>query len=301
MDSSAVIAIQSFFRGGEAFWDPLFLGVTMFGEEVWLVGLAFCIYWTSCRRSSETLLLALFASQILNGVLKNAFQVPRPFVSDEGVRYLELRSLLVNTAKLRESFSFPSGHAQLGVTFYLGLTRLFSGRWNRLIYLLLPLLLLSRPYLGVHYPGDVLIGAALGIVVLSAVLRFRAVRRESGLVLGVFLLFGAAIGCCFFPGTDLLRGSVLGSGALLGLMLEERHLRFAPALSKSNTVFRSAGGMFLLLLIYRLCRMMASVRWLYMGGHFLIGFTAAFLWPCLFHYCEARLASQRAERSDRYR
>lgn len=58
-------------------------------------------------------------------------------------------------------WSFPSGHA---TTSFAGATMLahFAPRWRPALYLLAAAIAFSRVYVGVHYPADVLAGAALG-------------------------------------------------------------------------------------------------------------------------------------------
>ncbi|MCY1073771.1 phosphatase PAP2 family protein [Archangium lansingense] len=112
---------------------------------------------------------------LVNTLLKSLFARPRPTV----VPHL--------THVLTESF--PSGHAMLSAIVYLTLgallAQLVERRWLRayLVGVALSLTLLvglTRVYLGVHYPTDVLGGwmAGLAWALLTALLA-RAVKRRS--------------------------------------------------------------------------------------------------------------------------
>ncbi len=67
------------------------------------------------------------------------------------------------------NFSFPSGHAMGGIAFFLALHLLLwrtlprRWRWIGVLGLVLALAIgISRPYLQVHYPSDIVAGWALG-------------------------------------------------------------------------------------------------------------------------------------------
>lgn len=70
--------------------------------------------------------------------------------------------------------SFPSDHTilvfSICVSFWL-----FKRGWSSLLVLLAVLVGFSRIWVGVHYPGDVLVGAVLSII--SAVIVYRAVPK----------------------------------------------------------------------------------------------------------------------------
>jgi len=104
------------------------------------------------------LLAATVGAQALNALLKGVFDRPRP----------ELALRLTDA----QSTSFPSGHAMDSAVIYLTLAALLARfvrhRSLKLYFLGLALLLslivgLTRVYLGVHYPSDVLAGWFAGL------------------------------------------------------------------------------------------------------------------------------------------
>jgi len=73
--------------------------------------------------------------------------------------------------KTLDQFSFPSGHTMHAAAFSIVVLAYYPG----LFWLVVPfaaLVALSRPILGLHYPSDVLAGAALGGVIAGISLLF---------------------------------------------------------------------------------------------------------------------------------
>lgn len=88
-------------------------------------------------------------------IIKHKTLRPRPF---------NVYPAIVCTGRTLDQFSFPSGHTMHAVSFSLIAMHYFPA----LIWLVLPftlLVALSRPILGLHYPSDVLAGAALGAAI----------------------------------------------------------------------------------------------------------------------------------------
>ncbi len=108
---------------------------------------------------------AVVISDLAATGLKDVFDVERP-----SSRYAEPGTLV--TAP--HDGSFPSGHATTSFAAAMVLTFAWP-RWAPAFFLLALAIGFSRVYVGVHYPLDVVGGAALGILVALA-LRFLARR-----------------------------------------------------------------------------------------------------------------------------
>ncbi len=112
---------------------------------------------------------------LLLGLLKRGFDRPRPTVVPQ---------LMVETTA-----SFPSGHAMMSSVIYLTLGTLVAQlcpRWRERVYVmtvagvLTVLVGLTRLYLGVHYPTDVLAGWSVGLAwALASGLAARGLRSRS--------------------------------------------------------------------------------------------------------------------------
>lgn len=107
------------------------------------------------------LALVLIASDVTSSyLLKNMFTRMRP------CREADLAKLIYQFGqKCGGRFGFVSSHAANSIAgVFFGLRSLRKGRWWHLLWLLPLLVGFSRIYLGVHYPGDILGGFAVGLI-----------------------------------------------------------------------------------------------------------------------------------------
>ncbi len=152
--------------------DPVFQGLSLVGSFglVWLLlavaisGFSWSRPWLWTRVGAVILL-----AESSSGALKYGVERDRPPVS---------RPVPEPLLETPSTFSFPSGHATVAfacaTVLALAVPRL---RWP--LYALAALIAFSRVYVGVHYPGDVLAGAVLGVAIATALRMLAGALRRS--------------------------------------------------------------------------------------------------------------------------
>ena len=135
-----------------------FVGSTLFLILLGIVIVA-TLYVKKHRHGAILFAVTTVSAGVLNSLLKLAFHRARP-------------EPFFNTI-LPASYSFPSGHSLGSFCFYLALAAILTNRiekfWLKItiwtVALSLVLLIgISRIYLGVHYPSDVLAGFVVGFI-----------------------------------------------------------------------------------------------------------------------------------------
>ena len=126
----------------------------------WVLIVALIFYRKQWKMESYLMLGNLALAGILIVTFKNIYQRPRP----------EILHLVEE-----KGFSFPSGHS-LAVTIMVGTLivifsqRIMNSTWRKVVQIGLGIylvnVLVSRIYLGVHYPSDVLASLCLGLGIL---------------------------------------------------------------------------------------------------------------------------------------
>lgn len=225
-------------------FDLLFKSLTFLGNLEFFLIFMPLIYWCVDRRTGARLLVLFLISAYVNDIAKVIVDQPRPFQYDDRVRALVHAS----------GGGLPSGHTQSAVVVWGYLASQFRRRWLLIIAGVLIIgIPLSRLYLGVHFPTDLLGGYILGAVLLVFYLRF-AVHVEDGLVQkGIIWQIAAAV---LLPIVIILvypKGShyaLAASGVLLGfglgVILERRWIRFCAASSLLKKFLRYVAGLLVL-------------------------------------------------------
>jgi membrane-associated phospholipid phosphatase len=164
---------------------PVMRGITWFGYETGLMVVICIIYWLGYTTEAVSFLLMVLFGLALNSIMKDFFELSRPPDS------------LISKLDDPGGYGYPSGHGQWGVL-YAWLIYSFIEKYWPLCLLPVPLLMISRLYLGVHYLSDTIgglicgLGLVVGVAGIHGHLRDLSGLRESlrrSLVLKVLLSF----------------------------------------------------------------------------------------------------------------
>jgi membrane-associated phospholipid phosphatase len=158
------LQIIQWFQSLGTWLTPVMKLFTFLGNEQFYLLVAPAILW--CIDATLGLRLGLFL--MINGMINTAFKValhgPRPYWYSNQVKVL---------GSAENSFGVPSGHAQNAVVVWGTMAERIKRRLAWVIAIIIMVMIgLSRIYLAVHFPHDVLFGWILGVIMLWVLLFF---------------------------------------------------------------------------------------------------------------------------------
>ncbi|MGE5250996.1 MAG: phosphatase PAP2 family protein [Bacteroidota bacterium] len=247
--------------------DGLMHSFTFLGKiEFYLIFIPF-IYWAVDKRLGIRLLVLLITSNFMVSALKVLFHQPRPYWLGE-----------VKGLAQEPSYGLPSSHASdtLSVWGYLAHHTKKAWMWIAAAVILL-FIGISRTYLGVHFPHDVLFGWLLGAIWLLVFARsekpLAAWANRQGLAGGVGLALVFSLMAIVVGG--LVQMSVSGRTD------PAEWSAFAVQARSPSYMFTLAGSLFGALAGYVLMKALApfenSGSWLQRLARYLLGIVGVLL------------------------
>ncbi len=287
--------------------DAFFSFITQFGEETIFMAVGMVVFWCVDKYKGYYLLCVGFLGTVLNQFLKILCRIPRPWIKDPDFTIVE------SAREAATGYSFPSGHTQTAVGLYGGIARVSKHTAVRVIMLVLTALVaLSRMYLGVHTPADVLTSVGIGAVLVFVMHPlFRKAKHSPRIMIAVLVSFIAlmiAYLCfvCWFPFPDEVYAAqaihnlesarkngftLLGcaAGLLLAYVVDCRWLHFETKAVWWAQIAKTVGGILLVLAAKELLRTPLDAAF---GGHlaarsvryFLVVVVGGILWPMTFKF-----------------
>lgn len=175
--------------------DFLFSIITLCGEETVFMAVGMIFFWCINKYKGYFLLCTGFLGSIVNQFLKMLFRVPRPWIKDPNFTIVE------SAKEAATGYSFPSGHTQTSVCLFGGIARFAKNKALLIASIAVAVLVpLSRMYLGVHTPADVLVstGIALALVFIAYPLFNKASESPKVMFSILGALTAIMIAYCFF-------------------------------------------------------------------------------------------------------
>ncbi len=170
-----VINLFSLIRHPQLTHQMLFVTYLAKGEIIILGLVIFLLIFYIYKkwRFMSTMLISVVGAEIFVWIIKNIIERPRP--------------PLINALVSESTYSFPSGHTFVAISFY-GLLAYFIIQSERkkfikiisfiLAFLLIALVGLSRTYLGAHWPSDVFASFAAGLAWLSILITSLKIKKK---------------------------------------------------------------------------------------------------------------------------
>ena len=162
-DESITLAVHKLYTLAGGFFTPFFEGVSVLGKGgIFLILLSVLLMlYRPTRRFGTSMLLGLtIGFAITNLFLKVSIARPRPYTDTDSVFY---QLWLTVNQHTESDKSFPSGHMTAACASMIPLV-ILARPWQKILAALFAILMgLSRIYLCVHFPSDVLGGLIVGL------------------------------------------------------------------------------------------------------------------------------------------
>lgn len=223
------------------FWDVFFIIISAMSEEFIIIALLGLLYWCMDKRLGYKIGFLYVLNAPLNLIIKAFVNAPRP-IGSEGIR-----SIYKETAT---GSSFPSGHSQLGGGLFYFLFKNDKCIIRRAVFLIIAILIpVSRLYLGVHYPVDVVVGFILGVIMVyvsGAIFEKLYERHTAWLVL---FALPAIVFCIIDGGSDSCKMAGLIIAFLFGMVIEKKYIDFSVKASLPVQILKYVCGVAFVILL----------------------------------------------------
>ena len=264
MDIDILLALQDFRNGAGGILTDFFTKMTFLGELNSVLVIMALVYWCVSKEIGTYLLMGWSGNRLVNGALKVTVCAYRPWIRD--ARVLPYGSSMTTAT----GYSFPSGHTMNGATVFGGgaMRKELPAVLRVVLGITAVMIGLSRNFLGVHTPQDVLVGLCAGLLVMwLSLLLMRWVDAHPGkdiLVASVGIGLGIAVAlyAAFkaYPADFDAEGKLIVDGAkmandtfkgvgycaafLVGWVLERRFVGFSTDVPLAQKLVRAVVGLF---------------------------------------------------------
>ena len=275
------------------------LTITHLGEETAFLVLALIFFWCVDKKRGYLLMSVGFLGTMANQFMKLWFRIPRPWVLDPDFTILEA------AREAAAGYSFPSGHTTSAAATFGAIAITAKNKKTAWFCVLLAVLVgLSRMYIGVHTPKDVIVGALTSLILLLVLHRVVMDGKHMLTVLRVMMVLaiGLLAFVMFYPfpadvdahnlqsgikNAYTMVGSVAGVGFVY--LMEKKYVNFSTEAVWWAQILKAVLGFGLVLAVKEGLRspleaLFADPYSARLVRYFLIVLVAGLLWPMSFRF-----------------
>lgn len=273
--------------------DKIFQFITYFGQELIVVAAVCILYWCLDKKLAYKAAFSYFAAGLMVQALKITFRIPRPWILDPNFKPVP------SAVPAATGYSFPSGHTQASTSLFGTIAFAAKKRWVKILCIATFLLVgLSRMYLGVHTPKDVLAAMAIALVTAYLVNRLfdfywkkhssdkwtaLLMLAISALVIGYALVLYHNGIIEFRYAEDCCKAAGAGLGFSIGWYLERTTLNFCPQASLPIQFLKVVIGLACALLLQNGLKLLSGTTLpAHVLRYFLLVLWVIYLYPLLF-------------------
>ena len=216
---------------------------TFFGEEAILVAIIGFVYWCYNKDFGRFVGVSILTGLTVNPMIKNIALRRRPYFDHKTIKCLKQVSTKGDMYDISvQGFSFPSAHSMNSTIVYESLAVYTRKKILVVIAIVLPFIIgISRFALGVHYPTDVMVGWAVGTIVVFGISYLqKKIKRIEILYAGIFLV--SAVGLFYCRTEDYFTGFGIMIGFFAGDIFERKYVNFKNTRNPLECVIRILGG-----------------------------------------------------------
>lgn len=174
-------ALHNFAETTNGTFTPLLRLISFLGENgiaLLILGLIF-LFFQNARKTGMNIILGIaIGFLITNVIVKNLVARQRPYIDETGIYY---SWWLYIKGPVMSEFSFPSGHVTATMAAMTALFLNGDRRYSWTAFLFVVLMGISRNYLMVHFPSDILggmISGGIGAVIGYYIIRYIYAKRS---------------------------------------------------------------------------------------------------------------------------
>lgn len=210
------------------FLNGVFIPITITAEGILAVLISTVLYWCISKRYGIRLIYSLLLNMAMNVFVKDFFRIERP-IGKYGIESIRERTAT--------GYSFPSGHTQNASSLWSSLAICIRKKWIYAVAFVMTIAVaLSRLYLGVHWPTDVIAGAIFGLIgsVISISIIDSSEKKHNFNILYIVIIV-MVIGLALNKGTEYTRIFGASFGATMGYIVETKFIGFKTIEEKRKT------------------------------------------------------------------